>query len=94
MTEDKQRHALISWSLIEWKLMYYYPEKIAPEFHEKLTVPDAIYDQMEQEYLLLCERLDLPNTLVHKVEGAGMVEVDFTKPSVKLVLSKYGIRSL
>lgn len=96
MSTDNRRYIWLSWRLIEWKLMYYYPEKVAEEFHEMLSISDDIYDQYELEYLKLCRKLNLPNTVVHKsyagfkVMGDGMFEVDTTRPCVQLVLGKYG----
>lgn len=98
----KNTHALrlakLSWTILEAKLLYYYPEKIKEEYHEKLEISDAEYDALEIEYLTLCRTLGRENTLVHKVyegfedvAGDGMIEVDFSRPSVNCVLKKYGV---
>lgn len=101
--QKRDRHVFLSWKIIEHKLMYYYPDKVAPEHHETLVISDESYDLLEKEYLSLCCALDLPNTVVHKgnsntpvngemvPKGDGMMEVDFSRPSVQLVLKKYGV---
>lgn len=95
----RQQLINLSWRLIEYKLMYYRPELVAMEHWDKLVIPDDIYDMLEKMYLRLCLELDLPNSLVHKdypefsnVKGEGMMEVDLNRPSVQLVLKKYGVK--
>jgi hypothetical protein len=101
--QKRKRHAELSWRIIEWKLMYYYPEMIDEKYHEALEVPDDIYDAAEEEYIRLCLELKLPNTVAHKwsleldtpelheLSENNMIEPDLTRPSVQLVLSKYGV---
>jgi hypothetical protein len=99
-TPEERRHARLGWMLLEWKIMYYYPEMIAEELQDGLTVDDEIFDQYELEYLHLCVKLGKENTISHKygpdnwdgLIGEGMQEVDFGRPSVQLVLSKYGVK--
>lgn len=94
----RERHAELSWWLIERKLMYYYPHMVAPEHRAELECSDSLYDNREEEYVRLCVRLGLPNTVSHKhdpestpgLTGEGMFEVDFSRPSVGLVLRRYG----
>ena len=89
---DRKRHAWLSWEIIKHKLLYYQPSK---RYKSKFKmISDDEYDQLEREYLELCIKLDLPNTVVHKdyagvsVRGEGMMEVDMERPSVRLVSMK------
>jgi len=89
---DQQRHAWLSWEIIKHKLLYYKPSKRYKAKFKPIT--DEEYDRLEREYLDLCIKLDLPNTVVHKeyvgvsVKGDGMMEVDMERPSVRLVSMK------
>lgn len=100
---DRQRHIDLGWKIIAYKLMYYNPELIGEGSRKELEIDDHSYDALEMEYLALCERLSTKNTVVHKLpEGASetlkalstdaMMEPDLTRPSVQLVLSKYGVK--
>lgn len=96
----RRRYIELTYRLIEYKIMYYYPELIAEAYQEHLTVSDETYDAMEMEYLRLCKSLGYKNTVAHKeyasigeVPGPGMNEVDFTRPTVHLVLRKWGIKN-
>jgi len=86
----------VCWSIIEYKIYYYYPELVHPSWHKKLTIHDDLYDELERQYLRLCFALKCFNTNVHKVHFEwqdnthAMFEVDFDRPSVQLVLSKIG----
>lgn len=95
----KRRFIELSYHIIEYKITYYRPELIAEGYRDQLTISDDAYDALEMEYLRLCRDLKYPNTLVHKeyagiegYKGDGMMEVDFTKPAVHLVLRKYGVK--
>ena len=97
---DKRRFIELSYRIIECKILYYNEELIAPGYRERLGVTDEEYDKMEMEYLRLCKLLGYPNTVVHKSYGAlgggedtAMMEVDYTRPSVHLVLRKWGIKN-
>jgi len=81
------RFTQLSWGIIEYKMFYYYSHEVDSSWHKVLHVPDWKYDAFEDEYVELCKTLGKENTVVHKV-GNGMMEVDFTRPSCKLVLSK------
>jgi hypothetical protein len=99
--KDKVRWIRLAYMLIEYKIMYYYPEVIKEGYHPGLTISDDEYDKLEIEYLTLCKKLNVANTVVHKgypglmlgedVKGDGMFEVDFTRPVVHLIMRKYGI---
>jgi len=81
----------------------HHPERVAKRLHEELSIPDAVHDQMEIRYLKISRKFKKPNTVVHKMYPGldettidysnAMQEVDFTCPSVQLVLSKYGTSS-
>lgn len=93
-----KRFINLGWSLIEYKLVYYYPDLINPDMLRKYTISDLEYDALEIEYLHLCKKLKYPNRHVHKsysgfedVEDQSQFEIDFDRPSVQLVLSKLGI---
>ncbi len=93
-----KRHAALCWSLIRHKIVYYYPELVAEKYQQKYSITDDEYDKLEKEYLTLCLRLGLENTVAHKtypdigeVPGKGMMEVDFSRPSVTLVMSHIGV---
>lgn len=96
LSVDEQRWIKLSYQLIEYRIMYYYPHLIREVYHEGLTIHDSIYDQYEIEYLELCDKLKVKNTVVHcryeKYEhlGPGMMEVDFRRPVVHLIMRKYG----
>ena len=71
---DKERFIKLSWEILEHKVNYY--------ILSRTTVDDHVYDNLEQEYLKLCVKLDEPNSLVHKeyegitgYKGEGMMEV-------------------
>jgi len=85
---DKERHVKLSWDLIAYRLFYYYPEKVHSSWHKQLDIPDGDYDQLEREYISLCDKLNEPNTV------AQGVELDFKRPSIALALSKYSKRRL
>lgn len=99
--KDKVRWIRLAYMLIEHKIMYYYPELIKEGYRPGLTISDDTYDELEIEYLSLCKKLNASNTVVHKsypgleigvdVRGEGMLEVDFSRPVVHLVMRKYGV---
>ena len=89
-----QRRVDLSWAIIEAKILYYDPKELPESFVERKLPSDARYDAMEREYLDLCVALNQPNTVVHKEyaglrpRGAGMFELDWERPSVKLAHEK------
>jgi hypothetical protein len=94
---DREEHVRLSWWLIERKVAYYKPEVLHSSRYGDYVVSDEAYDAAEQRYLTLCRKLGLTNTIVHKgypgfedVPGAGMMEIDTSRPSVQLVLKKLG----
>lgn len=101
LVEKRREYIKLSWKIIGYKLMYYYPEQVHPSWHFDLDITDHIYDIREKEYLRLCLELDEPNTVAGQTEvdgvsvrGEGMTELDLEKPSVQLALSKYKRRKL
>lgn len=93
------RHTELSWKLIEYKIMYYYQDVIDEKYWHKLVIPDYLFDQLDKEYQNLCLKLNLPNTVSHNryngisPKGEGMFEVDFDRPCVHLIMSKYGVEN-
>jgi hypothetical protein len=98
---DYKRHVHLSWKILENKIMYYQPRELSEKFINANLIPDEQYDALEIEYLTLCHILKVPNTLVHKeypnlpkVDGAGMMEVDWSRPSVMMVYDTLMKKSL
>ena len=104
MTEEYtgiQKHIQLSWDLIGYKMMYYYPEEVDTSWHKKLTVTDEAYDTLEKEYLRLCLELGIPNTVAgqssvdgKEVRGEGMTQIDLERPSVRLAKFKFSNRRI
>jgi hypothetical protein len=90
----------LGWKLIEYKVAYYLPDRVHYTRRGDYTIPDEQYDELEREYLTLCRKLGVRNSVVHKghpgFEDIGtehaMMEVDEDRSSVQLVLSKLGSR--
>jgi hypothetical protein len=58
-------------------------------------VEDTVYDQAERRYLELSKKLKKPATATFDrnnpdEDSEGMIQLDFTRPSVLCVLKKYG----
>jgi len=104
MTDEQtpdQRFIELSWKLIGYKLMYYYPEEVHQSWEAHLTITDTYYDELEKEYLRLCLELDYENTVAGQtqvdgktVKGSGMTELDSEKPAVKLARAKFSKRRI
>jgi hypothetical protein len=97
LSKKEREFCQLCWWLIERKVAYYKPEAIHSSRHGDYVVSDEDYDAAEVRYLTLCRELGHENTIVHKgwpgfedVPGAGMMEIDDTRPSVQLVLAKLG----
>lgn len=58
--------ARASWSLIEHKILYYYPERVHPDWLDHHAITDTEFDKLEQKYIRLCRELGYKNTLSHK----------------------------
>lgn len=91
----QNEYTKLSWTIIEHKLIYYHPEKVHESWRMFYAISDAEFDAMQQRYLHLCERLGHANTVCHNVTeeqamflGSGMMEIDLSRPCVKLVLHK------
>ena len=76
----KERYVELRWKLLEYKAMYYLPEKIHPSRHQQLTISDSEYDALEKEMLALDESLGYNN--------GRIVGFPSDKPSGELVLKK------
>lgn len=83
-TKSEMECITLSWKLLEYRLMYYKPDMILNKHHKELEIPDSEYDKLERKYAKLCKKLKMKNSF------EDMVGIDLTKPSVQLVLSKYG----
>lgn len=98
-TDLNKEFARLSWKILEAKIMYYQPPVELHEYVEKHMPSDEVYDDMEIRYLTLCKELNKPNTLVHKhyhgleVDGNGMMEVDWSRPSCSAALEKLYIKA-
>ena len=90
----KERHAELSWRILELKILYYQCPVALEDYAENNLPSDDEYDRLEQEYLKLCLELGVENTLVHKgyagldVPGEGMMEIDWSRPSVDNALER------
>jgi hypothetical protein len=98
VTKKEREFVKLCWWLIERKVAYYRPEAVHASWKPILECSDDDYDAAEQRYLTLCRELERDNTIVHKgypgfedVPGAGMMEVDETRQSVKVVIGKLGL---
>lgn len=95
--KDRARFCTLGWQLLEWKIAYYAPHFIQPDCLRGMEVEDSQFDGCSEEYLALCIKRGWRNTICHSgqlvgyTEGPGMFEVDFSRPCVRLVLSKYGV---
>jgi hypothetical protein len=74
----------ISWKLLEYRLMYYHPDKVHPSWHDDLVILDSNYDQLEAEYKRLADELGVAKTV------SDMVDFDFSRPSCQVVMKKLG----
>lgn len=94
VSENRKRFIKLGWKIIEAKILYYDPPAELEQYANDNMLTDYEYDQMEVEYLRLCKELGEQNTVVHKeysgleVDGDGMMEVDWTRPSVNCALNK------
>jgi len=77
---SKARYNELRWKILEYKLMYYSPEKVHKSRHKELTIQDIDYDSYEQEMLALDKDLGLNN--------GKIVDFPFNSPSGLLVISK------
>lgn len=84
--------AELSWKLIEWRMMYYYPDLVHESRHQDYEISDYLYDKREMDYLRLCKLFDTPAyTVLNRLDEtdlSGQQELDFSRPSVQLVLKK------
>jgi hypothetical protein len=80
--KSKDRYNYLRWKLLEYKLMYYAPEKVHSSRHKELTILDVEYDSYEQEMLALDKDLGYNNGKV--------LEFPYDKPSGRLVMDKLG----
>jgi hypothetical protein len=79
----EEQYIDLGWKLLLWKGLYYNPCLFSPEAH-KLKVEDEEYDVHEATYKALAKQLNLP------ASASVMVGFDMTRPSCRLVLSKWG----
>lgn len=96
LSSSAEEFVALSWRLIEWKVAYYKGDLVNPARRKDYEVSDDEYDAAEVRYLTLCRELMMPNTIVHKAWPGfndvgyehAMMEVDESRPSVQLVISK------
>lgn len=81
--KPEQKYIEMSWRIIECKLMYYRADLVDKSWHQHLTITDQQYDAIEGAYRKLCESLN------KEPYAAEMVGFDDSRPSARLVLSKY-----
>lgn len=86
MQTKHQQLVSLSWRILEHKLMYYHPNLIALEHWGKLVIPDDIYDVLKNTFL----KMSIELNGIESVLAVGTSGIDLEKPSVKLVLRKYG----
>jgi hypothetical protein len=77
---SKERYIELRWKLLEYKLMYYSPDRVHPSRHEELMISDLAYDSYEQEMLALDSQLEINN--------GKILDFPFTSPSGELVMRK------
>jgi len=86
---DKQRHVFLSWEIIKHKLLYYAPHK---KYLSKFkSISDDEYDAMEREYLTLCRKLNVPNTVVHK-EYPGFEDIDYSQAMMEVDVNRRSVQ--
>lgn len=82
MTEY-DRLVYLSWRILEMKMVYYRPELTSKRNVVYLSVSDAEYDALEDEYRKLCTKLGKEPT------AADMVGFDVNRACCKIVIEKY-----
>jgi hypothetical protein len=56
-SREEKEFAALSWKLIEWKVAYYFPEKVHKTWRKDCEVSDETYDAAEVRYLTLVRKL-------------------------------------
>lgn len=79
---QRLRYIELRWKLLEYKCMYYCPDKVHKSRHPELTVEDSVYDGMEQEMRKLMADL--------KLNDPWPIDFPSESPSGQLILSKLG----
>jgi len=84
ITDGSDLYNWLSWQLLTWRILYYYPDYCHKKRLRNEQTTDAIYDAAERLYGFLAEKLDLPDHILTKVQ------VDFTRPIVKMMVATLG----
>lgn len=79
---DLDKIRLLSWALLEAKCIYYLPGRVDSSWVPFLTIPDSLYDSLEELYKNLCKE----NSIVPTV--SDMVDFDVEAASSKLILRR------
>jgi len=87
MNKKYKRFVELSWKILEYKFMYYHPDRVDPKFHEALTISDFEYDKLESEYKSLCQELNKKSTATDMI---GFPVSKGTTPSTDIIVKKYG----
>lgn len=80
-----KRFVELSWKIIESKMVYYRPDLVHKDHIAKLTISDAEYDRLENEYKRLANKLNLP------ASAHEMVGFDLDRPCCRMVAEWYGL---
>jgi hypothetical protein len=72
----------MSWKILEYKFAYYQCARLHPSWKDETVVPDAVYDDLEDQYRLLCKEKNV------EPSAADMVGFNFEKASCRLVALK------
>jgi hypothetical protein len=81
VSQNEARFCTLGWAILELKLAYYHPNTLHPDWIAFVSHPDTVYDKIEDEYRTLAKALNVSPS------AADMVDVDFLRPSVRLVQS-------
>lgn len=83
MTDEKW-FVTLGWALLEFRCMYFAPDRVHSTWKGSLTIGDADFDHLEAEYLDLAIKLDQEPTAT---AGIGF---DVTRPAERMVAQKLG----
>ena len=82
MSEKEARYIELCWRLLEHKAAYYMPDKIHESWKESLIIPDADYDQLENEYREIAKYIGREPT------SSDTVGFPSDSPTGKLIMAK------
>ncbi len=89
LTVDNNVYNEYSWAIVGYKLAYYHPELIKPEFIAELQISNEKYDRVCAKYLKACLSVNKTNNVLYDctvankrfptigpVTGLGMEKID------------------